>query len=171
MQCCGAIYHLVDPKIDKNRQNTQDTCSQNPGACFFWGRRSAAGSTDTTHPGGRPETGNKCTCWVDISDIFQKCRLFKMPKLKSWNVPGNVFRISKNPDMRKSWKSEKSRFGGLFSEIRSPVPGAIVTKWIPCPATGPKWVPDFVEPLGANGSRAHTGPHTGPIVTSVIMEA
>ena len=34
MQCCGAIYHLVDPKIDKSRQNPQDTCSKIPGRVF-----------------------------------------------------------------------------------------------------------------------------------------
>ena len=34
MQCRGAIYHLVDPKIDKSRQNPQDTCSKNPGRVF-----------------------------------------------------------------------------------------------------------------------------------------
>ncbi len=37
MQCCGAIYHLVDPKIDKNRQNPQDTCSKIPGRVFSEG--------------------------------------------------------------------------------------------------------------------------------------
>ncbi len=84
-------------------------------ACFFWGRRSAAGSTDQTHPGGRPETGNKCTFWVDISDIFQKGRFFKMSKSKSCNVSGSIFRISKTPDMKKSRKSENIRVFGPHS--------------------------------------------------------
>ena len=37
MQCRGAIYHLVDPKIDKHRQTPQDTCSTNPGRVFSEG--------------------------------------------------------------------------------------------------------------------------------------
>ena len=41
-------------------------------------------------------------------DIFEKCRLFKMTKLKSCNMSGNSFRISKNPDVGKNPKSEKS---------------------------------------------------------------
>ena len=39
-------------KIDKNRQHPQDTCSKKPGVCFFWGRRSAAGSDHQTHRAG-----------------------------------------------------------------------------------------------------------------------
>ena len=52
--------------------------------------------------------------------MFQKCRLFKVIKSKSWNVPGNSFCMSKNPDMGKNRKSEKSGVFRIFSEIRSP---------------------------------------------------
>ena len=44
-------YHLGDPKIDEHWLNPQDTCSKHPRACFFWGRRSAAGSCDTDAQG------------------------------------------------------------------------------------------------------------------------
>ena len=47
MQCRGAIYHLVDPKIDKNRQNPQDTCSKIPGRVFS--EVAEAPQADTTH--------------------------------------------------------------------------------------------------------------------------
>ena len=96
----------TNTEIDKNRQNTQDTCSQIPGACFFWGRRSAAGSHHTDAQGWETlKPAKKCEILVVFLDIFQKCWLFKISKLKSWNVSGSVFRISKNPDMGKSQKS------------------------------------------------------------------
>jgi len=34
--------------------------------------------------------------------FFQKCWLFKMSNLKSWNGPGSSFRMSKNPGVGKS---------------------------------------------------------------------
>ena len=34
----------------------------------------------------------------------------KTSNMKSWNVPGHVFRISTNPDMGKSWKLENPGF-------------------------------------------------------------
>ena len=39
-------------QIDKIWLNWQYTCSKNPGASFFWGRRSAAGSDHQTHRAG-----------------------------------------------------------------------------------------------------------------------
>ena len=46
---CGRhIDHGVvgrTPKLSKNKQNPQDTCSKNPGAYFFQGREAPAGST------------------------------------------------------------------------------------------------------------------------------
>jgi len=45
-----------------------------------------------------------------VSAFIKKCQLFKMSKLKSWNVPGNSFRMSKNPDMGENWKSENVGF-------------------------------------------------------------
>ena len=71
-------------------------------ACFFWGRRSAAGSSDTDAQGW--ETWHRSQMYVSSrrsQHVFQKCRLFNMSKLKSWNVPGSSFRISKNPDVEK----------------------------------------------------------------------
>ena len=42
--------------------------------------------------------------------IFQKCQHFNMSKLKSCNVSGNSFRISKNPDMGEIQKSKNISF-------------------------------------------------------------
>ena len=42
----------VGTQIDKIWLNWQYTCSKNPGASFFWGRRSAAGSDHQTHKAG-----------------------------------------------------------------------------------------------------------------------
>jgi hypothetical protein len=79
MQCCGAIYHLVDPKIDKNRQNPQNTCSKIPGRVFSEVAEAPQAARTQTHRAGRPETGNKCQYLVDSFYIsknvdFSKCQ-------------------------------------------------------------------------------------------------
>ena len=81
---------------------------KNPGACFFWGRRSAAGSHHQSHSSG----GTKKTVKIAIIRhfFFRKCWFFKIWKLKCYNMSGNSFRISKNPDTGKSRKSENRRF-------------------------------------------------------------
>ena len=43
---------LMTTKFSRYWPNPQDTCSKNPGACFFWGRRSAAGSHHQSHSSG-----------------------------------------------------------------------------------------------------------------------
>jgi hypothetical protein len=43
----------------KNQQNTKGTCSKIAGACFFWGRRSAASSCHRRALLGDPENAKK----------------------------------------------------------------------------------------------------------------
>ena len=57
MQCCGAIYHFVDPKIDKNRQNPQDTCSKIPGRVFSEGAEPPEAITTSRTARGDSKTG------------------------------------------------------------------------------------------------------------------
>ena len=57
MQCRGAIYHLVDPKIDKNRQNPQDTCSKIPGRVFSEGAEPPEAITTSRTARGDLKTG------------------------------------------------------------------------------------------------------------------
>ena len=57
MQCSGAIYQLVDPKIDKHRQNPQDTCSKHPGRVFSEGAEPPEAITTSRTARGDLETG------------------------------------------------------------------------------------------------------------------
>ena len=57
MQCRGAIYHLVDHKIDKNRQNPQDTCSKIPGRVFSEGAEPPEAMTTSRTARGDLQTG------------------------------------------------------------------------------------------------------------------
>ena len=52
MQCHGAIYQLVDPKIEKNRQNPQDTCSTIPGRVFSEGAEPPEAGHHQSHSSG-----------------------------------------------------------------------------------------------------------------------
>ncbi len=83
MACRGAIYHLVDPKIDKNRQNPQDTCSKIPGRVFSEGAEAPQAITASRTVLGDLKTGNKCQLLVDIFNMFQKRRLLNTSKPKS----------------------------------------------------------------------------------------
>ena len=78
MQCCGAIYHLVDPKIDKHRQNPQDTCSKIPGRVFSEvAEAPQAATTSRTARGGTLKPVTMSIISRDF-DNFRKCRLFKV---------------------------------------------------------------------------------------------
>ena len=70
MQCCGAIYHFVDPKIDKNRQNPQDTCSKIPGRVFSEVAEAPQAAATRRTVLGDPETAKKCQILVDMLDSF-----------------------------------------------------------------------------------------------------
>ena len=55
-----------------------------------------------------------------FSTFFRKCLLSNMSKLKSWNVAGNSFRMSKNPDMGKIHNPTKHHVY-MVGVARSPV--------------------------------------------------
>ena len=167
MTCCGAIYHLVAPKIDKMQQDPQDTCSKNPGRVFSEGAEPPEAGHHQSHSSGgtskpvkmsmisqdmstffknvdfsKSQTLNVEKCMIHSRNIevfkchyahfahirlsfgctdekidvciylhtFGNCLKFpnlEMWKLKSCNVPGNVFRISKSPDVGGNRKPEK----------------------------------------------------------------
>ena len=52
MSYCGATYHLVGPKLDKHRQNPQDTCSKNPGRVFSEGAEPPEAGHHPSHSSG-----------------------------------------------------------------------------------------------------------------------
>ena len=112
-------------KIDKNQQKPQSTCSKIPGASFFrkkkrlrqahrsrggWGGQYLTKSMMHT----RKIKVFKCQyvhfahirlsfgCTDEKIDLvicvhtYTKCSCFLTYKMKSWNVTGHVFRISKN---------------------------------------------------------------------------
>ena len=47
-------------------------------------------------------TGTHYVCRLEKLVFLPKCRLFKISKLKSWNVHGSIFRMSTNPDRPKN---------------------------------------------------------------------
>ena len=57
MQYVEAIYHLVDPNIDKNRQNPQDTCSKITGRAFSEGAEPPEAITSSRTARGDLKTG------------------------------------------------------------------------------------------------------------------
>ncbi len=77
MQCRGAIYHLVDPKIDKNRQNPQDTCSKIPGRVFSEVAEAPQAITTSRTVLGDPETSKKIHMLVDISTFSKNVNFSK----------------------------------------------------------------------------------------------
>ena len=100
MQCCGAIYHLVDPKIDKNRQNPQDTCSKIPGRVFSEGAEAPEAGHHQSHSSGELpprwelpprggittsgdlETGKKSQLLVVVFGMFRKMLTFPTLKIE-----------------------------------------------------------------------------------------
>ena len=54
MQCRGAIYHFVEPEIDKNHPNPQDTCSKIPGRVFSEGAEPPEAITTSRTARGGP---------------------------------------------------------------------------------------------------------------------
>ena len=71
MQYCGAIYHLVDPKMDKHRQNPQDTCSKIPGRVFSEVAKAPQAAATRRTVLGDSGTNNKCQVFVEMFDIFK----------------------------------------------------------------------------------------------------
>ena len=81
-----------DPKIDKHRQNPQDTCSNNPERVFSEGAEPPEAGHHPSHSSGGITTsgdlgtGQKCELLVEIVGIFKKCRLSQIPQFENWNV-------------------------------------------------------------------------------------
>ena len=71
MQCCGAIYHFVDPKIDKHRQNPQDTCSKIPGRVFSEGAEPPEAITTSRTARGDFKTGKNVNYQSTFSTFFE----------------------------------------------------------------------------------------------------
>ena len=71
MKCCGAVYHLVDPKIDKNQQHPQDTCSKNPGRDFSEGAEPPEAITTSRTAWGDLKTGKHINCPLTFSTCFK----------------------------------------------------------------------------------------------------
>ena len=70
MQCCGAIYHLVDPKIDKIHKIHAPKFQ----GVFFAEVAEAPQAAATRRTVlGDPETAKKCQILVDRFDIFHFC--------------------------------------------------------------------------------------------------
>ena len=108
MQCCGAIYHLVDPKIDKNRQNPQDTCSKIPGRDLSELAEAPQAAATRRTVLGDPETANKCQILVDMFDIFSKCSTFQNLKIEILKCAWERF-----SHVQKSRYGKKSKIGKI----------------------------------------------------------
>ena len=82
MQCCGAIYHLVDPKINKSRQNPQDACSKIPGRVFPEVAEAPQAAATRRTVLGDPETANKYQTLVGVFDAFSMFSTFQNLKIE-----------------------------------------------------------------------------------------
>ena len=108
MQCCGAIYHLVDPKIDKNRQNPQDTCSKIPGRVFSEGAEPPEAITTSRTARGGTLKPVKMSTISQHSRHFSKLLTFQNLKIEILKCAWERF-----PHIQKSRYGEKSKIGKI----------------------------------------------------------
>ena len=115
MQCCGVFttgWTRTSTKIDKTHKIHAPKIQ---GVFLSEGAKPPEAITTSRTARGDLKTGTNVNYELTVSTFFKNVDFSKISRLKSGNVPGNVFRISKNPDMGESQKSGKSRFGAPHS--------------------------------------------------------